>query len=357
MGRMNHSTNTMSNMATAAIFDGAGKPFQLAELALPSRLDDGEVLVSLSLATICGSDLHTIQGRRIEPTPCVLGHEGVGRVIMAGRGREEWIGRRVTWTSAASCGQCAPCSTYDLPQKCERVFKYGHSSLRDGSGLHGTYASHIVLRRGTHLVAVPDELSDSVVAPLNCALATMAAVMEQLPRVCRSAVIQGAGLLGIYGCALLRAAGVERVVVVDNDAVRVAQVPAFGGEPALGSALNVVGPGGADVVIEVAGSPAVVPEGMKLLRPGGHYLLVGMVHPDSALHLTGEALIRKCVTLRGIHNYGPRHLDAAMAFLGQHRSLPWSSLISPPLPLARIEEAVALAATRRWLRVAVQTTP
>ena len=346
----------MNTTALASIFEGSGKLFQLVELALPDRLDDGEVLVRLALGTICGSDLHTIQGRRIEPTPCVLGHEGVGRVIATGRGRETWIGRRVTWTSADSCGQCAPCTTYDLPQKCEHVFKYGHSPLHDRSGLHGTYASHIVLRRGTHLVAVPEDLSDAMVAPVNCALATMAAVTEQRPRVSRTAVIQGAGLLGIYGCALLRAAGVPRVVVVDQDAARLALVPAFGGEPVMGSALNIVGSGGADVVIEVAGAPAVVDEGMKLLRPGGHYLLVGMVHPDSALPLTGEALIRKCVTLRGVHNYGARHLDAAMAFLGQQRSLPWASLVSPPLPLAKMDEAIALAATRRWLRVAVEAT-
>lgn len=343
----------MITTASAAIFDGAGKPFRLAELALPTHLEDGEVIVSIALGTICGSDLHTIQGRRMEPTPCVLGHEGVGTVVAAGRGRERWTGRRVTWTSADSCGRCVACADHDLPQKCDRVFKYGHSPLNERSGLHGTYASHIVLRRGTHLVPVADDLPDAIVAPVNCALATMAAVTEHLPPICRSAVIQGAGLLGIYGCALLRAAGVARVVVVDNDAARLALVPAFGGEPALNSALDAMGPGSVDMMIEAAGSPSVIGEGMHLLRPGGHYLLVGMVHPETTLHLTGEAIIRKCVTMRGVHNYGPRHLDAAMAFLEKHRSLPWTSLVSPPLPLLKIEEAIALAASRRWLRVAV----
>lgn len=344
----------MDHSALAAVFDGAGQPFRMLELPLPTRLDDGELLVRVTLSTICGSDLHTIEGRRSEPTPSILGHEGVGVVIRAGRGREPWLGRKVTWTSADSCGQCAPCTLYDLPQKCTRVFKYGHSPLADRSGLHGTYASHIVLRRGTHVVAVPEGFSDALVAPVNCALATMVAVTEQLPRPCRTAVIQGAGLLGVYGCALLKAAGVERVVVVDNDPGRLALIPEFYGEPALASALPLVGRGGADVVIEVAGAPGLVPEGLQLLRPGGHYLLVGMVHPDSALTLTGEALIRGWVTLRGIHNYGPRHLDAAMAFLGRHPHLPWTKLISPALPLRELPTAIALAQTRRWMRVAVQ---
>ena len=344
----------MNHRAQAAIFDGAGKPFRLGELSLPSHLEEHEVLVRIALSTICGSDLHTIQGRRIEPMPCVLGHEGVGYVVAAGRGREAWLGQRVTWSLAASCGRCAPCTTYDLPQKCEKVFKYGHSALDFRSGLHGTYSTHMVLYRGTHLVAVPDGLPDAIIAPANCALATMVAVMEHLPRPCRVAVVQGAGLLGIYGCALLRASGVERVVVVDNNNSRLSLVASFGGEPALKSALTVLGPGGADAVIEVAGTPTVVTEGIKLLRPGGHYLLVGMVHPDSALNLTGDAIIRGSITLRGIHNYGPRHLDAAVAWLEQHCSLPWASIVSPPLPLVKMDEAVGLAISRRWLRVGVE---
>jgi hypothetical protein len=90
-----------------------------------------------------------------------------------------------------------------------------------------------------------------------------------------------------------------------------------------------------------------------MLRVGGHYRLVGMVHPESALNLTGEALIRGCVTLRGIHNYAPRHLERAVAFLHQLRDLPWASLVSPPEPLERMNEAVALARTGRWARVAL----
>ena len=154
--------------ARAAIFDQAGTAFRMVELPLPSALQAGELIVEMALATICGSDLHTHSGRRMEPSPCVLGHEGVGRVIASGAGRERWMGRRVTWSSADSCGQCAACAEWDLPQKCERVFKYGHATLHDASGLHGTYATHIVLRAGTHLVEVPENVADAVAAAANC---------------------------------------------------------------------------------------------------------------------------------------------------------------------------------------------
>ena len=341
------------NRAQVAIFDQVGQPFRLAERPLPERLGERQVLVRIALATICGSDLHTTDGRRQEPTPCVLGHEGVGTVIAAGVGREAWVGRRVSWTLADSCGDCPACVELELPQKCHHLYKYGHAALADGSGLNGCFASHILLRRGTHIVTVPEGMPDAMAAPANCALATMVAATEQLPNPCRTAVIQGAGLLGLYGCALLRARGVSRVVVVDAHPARLEKVTAFGGEPAEFSALNRLKVGESDFVVEATGSPAVVPEGIRLLRPGGHYVFVGMVHPDTALSLTGEAIIRGCLTLRGVHNYAPRHLDAALAFLSRERSLPWTELVSPPLPLSQIDRALALAATRQWPRVSV----
>ena len=75
--------------ALAAVFDGAGKPMRIVDVPIPGKLNAGEVVVAISLSTICGSDLHTYSGRRFEAVPSILGHEGVGRVIAAGAGREQ----------------------------------------------------------------------------------------------------------------------------------------------------------------------------------------------------------------------------------------------------------------------------
>jgi putative phosphonate catabolism associated alcohol dehydrogenase len=352
-------------MASAQVFEGAGKPQRLQQQQFPARLNHGEVLVSIDLATICGSDLHTLAGHRKAPTPCILGHEAVGRVVESGDGRAGLRpGDRVTWSIADSCGQCPPCTEYDLPQKCQSLFKYGHAALGDATGLNGCYASHIVLRSGTHLAKVPDALSDGVVAPANCALATMVNAVSNVPPVCAAAVIQGAGLLGLYGCALLRERGVKSVFCIDLSESRLARVPQFGGIPVDGrpeayeETRKVIfrsAPGGVDVVLEVAGVSSLVPEGIRLLRPGGYYGLIGMVHPNSPIEVTGEEIIRKCLVIRGVHNYAPRHLDAALIFLektlGQY---PYDSLVSPPFSLKDIEVAVAEAGSGRWPRVSVK---
>lgn len=350
-----HTFNRPMETAWISVFRGPGQPFEFSRMDIPEP-GPGEVVVALDMATLCGSDLHTLKGRRHGPTPTILGHEGVGRVAAVGDGRDPaWLGRRVSWSLVDSCGSCRPCTEWRLPQKCENLLKYGHAPLTAGGGLHGCYASHLTLRRGTHLVEVPDTLPDAVVAPANCALATMVAVLETLPPEGRDlAVIQGAGLLGLYGSALLRAAGWSTVFVVDRQPQRLTAVPRFGGTPVLSSDPSPIPLDAVDVVIEVCGSAQAVPEGIRWLRPGGHYAIAGMVHPDSSLSLTGESLIRKCLTLRGVHNYAPRHLEEAIGFLDRNLGThPWESLVSPPMPLSSLEEAFALADSGRWCRVAV----
>lgn len=340
----------MNSSARIQLFHAPGQPFEMASAPLPDELNSGEVLVQISLATICGSDLHTTEGRRSAPTPCVLGHEAVGHVISSAR-EGVTTSQRVTWTLADSCGHCAPCTSWHLPQKCEHLFKYGHAALSDGSGLNGCYASHIVLRPGTQIITVPAALPDSIVAPANCALATIVNALEILPDPCHSALVQGGGLLGIYACAWLRHRGVQEVYCTDLSPQRLALVAEFGGIPVPhGEKMPQV-----DLVLEVTGSSAVIPDGVKALRPGGHYVWAGMVHPETKLDLTGEAVLRKCLTLRGVHNYAPQHLADGLDFLAaNHTRLPFEKLTSPALLLEKLNEGLELTRSRQWQRVAIQ---
>ncbi len=336
----------MPETAIAQVFLGPERGFDRREIPIP-KLGPGEVLVAISLASICGSDLHTLAGRREAPVPCVLGHEAVGHIAAMGAGRTDLsIGQRVTWSLADSCGHCPACVTYDLPQKCDALFKYGHAAIDDGSGLNGCYASHIVLRPGTAIFPVPARLPDAAVVPANCSLATMVNVLEAIPTNARSVLVQGAGLLGLHACALLRHRGVTEIFCRDADSGRQSAALKFGA---------IVGePNQVDAVIEVVGDPSVVAQGIDLLRPGGTYALVGMVHPQSVLNLTGETIIKKCLRIVGVHNYAPRHLRDGLRFLKDTSDLfDFAGLVSPPMPLGELPAAIALANTRRWPRVSI----
>lgn len=338
----------MPKTAFAQVFLGPERGFELREIELP-KPGPGEVLVAISLASICGSDLDTLAGRRGAPVPCVLGHEAVGHIVALGAGRSELsVGDRVTWTLADSCGRCPSCTEHDLPQKCDTLFKYGHAPISDSSGLNGCYASHILLRPGTSVFRVPAKLSDAAVVPANCSLATMVNAVESIPVSARSVLIQGAGLLGLHACALLRHRGVTEIFCRDEDSARQSAALKFGaiaGEPRC-----------VDAAIEVSGDPKVVAQGIAVLRPGGTYVLAGMVHPQSALGLTGETIIKRCLRIIGIHNYAPRHLRDGLRFLKDTSDLfDFAGLVSPPLPLAKLPEAFVLAKTRRYHRVAVRS--
>ena len=351
----------MPDHAFAQVFDGPGQPLRYERLPLPARLQEGEALLAVDLATICGSDLHTTGGRRRQPTPAVLGHEGVGRVVASERaGLGE--GERVSWSIADSCGQCRFCRGHGLPEKCLRLFKYGHADLDDGCGLNGAYATHLLLRPGTRAVPVPEGLPDAVAATANCALATAVNAVEQLPEGAATALVQGAGLLGVYACALLDERGV-RVLCCDPLPARRDLAERFGAvglDPASDPGerrerVLEAAPDGVDGVLEMSGETPAVAEGLDLVRTGGTYVLAGMVHPDSDLAgITGERIVFKCLTLRGVHNYSPRHLEAGIEFLGRTAGrYPFEAFVGPTLPLRQLEEGLALSRQRRWLRVAV----
>jgi len=344
------------------IFKKPETPFQWVKKQMEFSLNPGEVLVRIVLTTICGSDLHTIEGKRKEDVPCILGHEGIGEIIDLNDREGFEIGDRVTWTIADSCGKCLACTVYGLPEKCDELFKYGHASMTKGSGLNGCYSTVIHIRKGTHLVKIPELVSNRLAAPANCALATMVNSISQIKKMPKKVIVQGGGLLGIYACALLKEMGVEEIYCLEVNPYRFEIIGRFGAIPVDGRdmpnatsfLLDKLGDG-ADVVFEVAGVKELIPHGLRLLRPGGEYILVGLVHPDSELGITAEQIIRKCITIRGVHNYAPWHLDEAINFLDRNRNkFPFEELLGPPFSLKDLGEAVREAKKQNWFRVSVK---
>ncbi|MGC4006498.1 MAG: alcohol dehydrogenase catalytic domain-containing protein [Pirellulales bacterium] len=138
----------------AAVFSGVPGSIAVAELPVtPPR--GGELLVRVVGCTLCGSDLHSFHGRRGVPTPTVLGHEIVGRIVEFGPdsprvdlgGAPLNVGDRIVWAVVADCGECFYCRR-GLPQKCERSVKYGHEAFRPGRELLGGLADYCLLVAG-----------------------------------------------------------------------------------------------------------------------------------------------------------------------------------------------------------------
>ncbi len=353
--------------ASGLVFRGVGLPFDHVEWPLPEPLGT-EVLVAVVACTICGSDLHSIHGRRSVPTPTILGHEILGRVVAFGpeaarvdaAGRPLGLGDRVTWSIVASCGVCFFCG-HDLPQKCERGFKYGHEAFQPGRELSGGLADHCLLAPGTAIFRVPDELSDAVACPSSCATATVAAALEAgAPIAGRSVLILGAGMLGVTAAAWCRALGALDVIACDQDLERLATALAFGAtRTCLPSQLidivaEQTGGRGIDLALELSGAPDAIEAALPCLRTGGTLVMVGSVFPSRPVSIVPERLVRGCITMRGVHNYAPRHLDSALRFLAEHPEFPFGSLVAPWRPLSELNELVARGLSLGFLRIGVR---
>jgi len=341
----------------AAIFEGTGAPLRLRELDTPAP-GAGEVLVRVSTCTLCASDLATLSGKRDAPTPSILGHEVVGQVealgpggVAALDGRPLVVGERVSWSVAASCGACRRCEL-GWPQKCESLFKYGHEPLARTPSLSGGLAQHVLLVSGSTIARVPAGLDGLVAAQANCAVATTAAGLRHAGELAgRDAIVFGAGPLGLALCAQLAAAGAARIALVEPDPARRALALEFGASDALESCDE---RGAFELSFDACGVPAATSASLDVLAPGGRALWLGAVRRVPALALDPEQLVRRCLSIQGVHNYAARDLEAALAFLaGPGATRPFAELVRERFALDDVEQAVRHAQGSGAPRIAV----
>lgn len=360
----------MRDVARVALFDGPGRPFRLVDLPLRA-LRDAEILVRVNCCTICGSDLHTVAGRRSEPTPCILGHEIVGRIERFGpdvprldlRGTPLTEGDRITWTSCASCGECFYCRN-ELPQKCDRIFKYGHQSIESINPLSGGLADFCVLLPGTGIVKLAAEMPEETACPANCATATIAATLR-IAGGChgKSVLIQGAGMLGLTACAMARTAGASAVICTDINDDRLDMAKRFGANQVVQASeerlkeivLEVTAGRDVDLALELSGSTQAMETGLEVLRIGGSAVWVGAVYPTPAISIKPEMFVKRWITLHGVHNYAPVDLLAAIDFLAlNQKRYPLAELVARQYSLAEIDRAFHDAQTSGAVRIAVR---
>jgi threonine dehydrogenase-like Zn-dependent dehydrogenase len=362
-----------------ALFFGPGKPFELRRYELPEP-EPGGLLVRILLSNVCGSDLHMWRGeldleRLGLPMPAVLGHEAVGEVVALGEGvthdsagEDLREGDRVAWRYFTSCGHCPSCLR-GMTRACQQVHRFisQWQSGEEAPHFVGTFATHHAVRPAQAVFKAPGSLSDSAVAGANCALAEVIQGLHVVNlRVGEAVVVQGAGGLGLYACAVAKVMGAGTVVVVDGVAERLELAEAFGADATVDlaehetsrervKAVRALTGGGGDVVCEFVGHASAVAEGIQMLAPGGRYLESGCIHTGTSFDFDPAYLTLMNRSLHGVVYYEPWALREALAFLDRERDrFPWDRLLAARYPLADIDRAFADADARTVPRAAVQ---
>jgi alcohol dehydrogenase len=356
----------------AAVMKIPKQDLELIEYPLP-QVEKDCILVKVICCTICGSDLHTWQGRRKSPVPIILGHEIIGKIVELGHGVTHDsgdqllnVGDRITWTIMDNCGKCFFCREKGLMMKCRSLRKYGHDSCANPPHLAGGFAEHCYITPGTCVVKIPENLSDEEVAPANCTLATAVAALEALKiQPLENILIQGAGALGFYASALANYYGCNQIIVTDILDHRLDAIKKFGATKTINTKnmenseiidtiLSLTHGHGVDCAIEAAGLPSIIPLGLKSLRIGGRYALVGIVFKGADFDYDAGDIVLRMLNVMGVHNYDTKHLQMGVDFLSKTcGEFPFKSLVSHHVTLDDINQGLRAAASGEHIRVAV----
>ena len=345
-----------------AVFYRTGEPLHLETCDIPA-LHPGEVLVKNEYATLCRSDISTYTGRRIEKSPTILGHEIVGRVVAVAPdepaidldGHPLFAGERVTWAIYAADPE-GTMARRGIPQKAPDLFKYGHERLTAENTLHGGLAEYTILRRHTPILPLSEEVPAPVAAIINCAVATVAGSLRLAGEVKgRRVVIRGAGMLGIVACTMCREQRAATIVAVDMDAGRLEVARRFGATTVCLTGEDYLA-GTADISIDYSGVPSAMEATIADLAIGGTAVWVGGVAPRGNVTLNPETIVRRLLTVRGLHNYNTGDFRTAVEFISAcHGRYPFHELIYDGFPLDRANEAFAYALTHNPFRVGVRS--
>ena len=340
----------------AAVCRAFGQPLVIEDVDLRAP-EQGEIEVTLGACAICHSDLTFADGGWGGTLPAVYGHEAAGRISAVGPGVTGLdVGNAVVVTLIRACGTCAPCAS-GHPAICETPYDRDHGPLtQPGGGVmqHGLavggFAEKVVVDR-SQAARIPDDMPLDQASLLSCGVITgVGAVVNAAGlRPGQSAVVIGAGGVGLNAVQGARIAGARRIVAVDTNPAKLDAAREFGATDGVlaegrpwDEVARITG-GGADVVFVTVGAVGAYDAAPRYLRAGGQVLMVGMPHSGAESRyqpVNIAALGQKMIGTKMGDTVLARDIPWMVDLWGQGR-LKLAELISGRWRLDQINEAIA----------------
>lgn len=298
----------MGKMMKTAVMQGIGK-MELIERPVPEPKAD-EVLVKIEYVGICGSDLHYYEsgaiGDYIVKPPFVLGHEAGGTVVKVGEDVTHLkVGDKVALEPGKTCGKCEFCreGKYNL---CKDVIFFATPPV---DGVFQEYAAH----EAALCFKIPDNMDTMEAALIEPLAVGFHAAKQGKAQLGQTAVVFGAGCIGLVSMMACMAMGVSKVYVVDIMQNRLDKAKELGASEVInGSECNaaekimkLTGGRGADLAIETAGTEITVNQAIHAVRKGSNIVLVGY-GKSGKMNLEMSLALDKEVTFKTVFRY--RHI-------------------------------------------------
>jgi threonine dehydrogenase-like Zn-dependent dehydrogenase len=353
--------------------------YELREYPVPEPAP-GCLLIRMQVSGICGTDKHTYQGftgqyggdgmPRPVPFPIIQGHENVGTIEAIGgdgrftdfEGAPLNVGDRVIVGPNVSCGTCYYCR-HDFPYYCcENTVDYGNNiSSKDPPHLFGGWSQYLYVVPGSFVFRVPDELPSEVAVLTEIMAVTVgldrAKQISSFPnesfRFDDSVVVLGVGPLGMCFVMKARMLGAGTIIALDFSDFRLDFARKLGADHVINASQvserarldrvrELTQGRGADVVVECAGVPSAVREGLDLMRLGGLLVEAGNFSDMGEISISPHRhLCAKNVRILGIGGEEPAAYGPSMRQMARYmHHYPLQDFVTHRFSLRQVEAAM-----------------
>ncbi len=299
-----------------------------------------DVLIKVHAAGICGTDLHIYKGEYEAEYPIIPGHEFSGEVIAVGANVTNFkVGDRITADPNIPCNRCAYCQRNE-PNQCKKLRAIGVTRS-------GAFAEYVIAPEA-NVFAIGDMSygAAALIEPLACVAWGMTQINV---RPGDSALVFGAGPMGILVAQSLKQAGAVRVVVTDVVPWRLQMAEQLGATHTViadgqqAAKLKAISPDGYDIVADATGIPAVLEGTFQYAAPRGKIWVFGVTPQGTHVKFPSYEVFRR--DLKIIGSFAVNRTFPQSIALIQSGAIQVEPLISHRFELGEFAHALDVAAT------------